>query len=367
MKNKGKTLLTFEERLDLASGSRAVSPEAAAKLVQRFSNIRANWLFFGSADVDTLHGLTGEFWEHPSVDRSTYHGFCHSFRLAMAHDNDFFPPPYIPKRSGNAYEPVWGVTINNAMVLLGLMLLDHAKGRLIPKDFYHCTRMTLGQYLDALVDLSFRKDGTADESRYITWHFWREALLEDYDGSKPLAEALADILKRYLTAWQEFDHLDHILRCTGALACYLENERISAPAGEGSARQFREALCQYSTDLEDWRMVEADKRYPDPCGYYFTLAYEYPADLPDPGSKSVAPGELRSRFFLSERDYRPETLRALAEKSPSPDLRDLLEKYISEERLAYAMREINMAVTDLYLLWVEPYLRIEEYHYERHL
>lgn len=367
MKNKGRTLLTLTERLDLASRSRAASPEAAAKLVKRFSDIRSQWLFFGRADVDTLKGLTGKFWDHPAVDRSTYHGFCHSFRLTMDHDNDFFPPPYIPKRSDNAYEPVWGVTTNNAMVMLGLMLLDHAEGRLVPRDFYHCTRMTFRQYLDALVDLSFRKDGTSDQSRYITWHFWREALLEDYDGSKPLAEALADILKRYITAWQEFDHLDHILRCTGALCCYLENERISAPAGEGSARQFREALCRYSPDLEDWSMVEADKRYPDPCGYYFTLAYEYPADLPDPGGKNIAPGAFRSQLFLSERDYRPETLRALAQKSPSPDLRELLEKYSSEERLASAMREINMAVTDLYLLWVEPYLRMEEYHYERHL
>lgn len=93
MKNKGRTLLTLTERLDLASGSRAASPEAAAKLVQRFSNIRAQWLFFGSADVDILSGLTGKFWEHPAVDMSTYRGFCHSFRLAINYDNDFFPPP----------------------------------------------------------------------------------------------------------------------------------------------------------------------------------------------------------------------------------------------------------------------------------
>ncbi|MEY8524619.1 hypothetical protein AALA90_16545 [Lachnospiraceae bacterium 38-10] len=322
MKNKGRTLLPLTERLDLASRSRAVSPEAAAKLVQRFSDIRAQWLFFGNADVEILSGLTGKFWEHPAVDMSTYRGFCHSFRLAVNYDNDFFPPPYIPKRSDNAYEPVWGVTTNNAMVMLGLMLLDHARGQLIPRDFYHCMRMTLGQYLDALVDLSFRKDGTQDPFRSNTWQFWREVLLKDYDGSKPLAEALTDILKRYLTAWQEFHRLDHILRCTDDLSCCLENERIGDPAE---------------------------------------------ADLPDPGSENVAPGVLRSQFFLSERDYRPEALRALAEKSPSAELRELLEKYISEERLAYAMREINMAVTDLYLLWVEPYLQMEEYHYERHL
>ena len=113
--------------------------------------------------------------------------------------------------------------------------------------------------------------------------------------------------------------------------------------------------------------MEQDKRYLDPRGYYFSLAYEYPEDVPDPGSRNVAAGTLRSQIFLSERDYSPEALRKLAEKSPSEELRELLEKSISEERLALAMREINIAVTDLYMLFVEPYLRMEEYHYEGHL
>ena len=89
--------------------------------------------------------------------------------------------------------------------------------------------------------------------------------------------------------------------------------------------------------------------------------------MPDPGCRNVAAGTLRSQIFLSERDYSPEALRKLAEKSPSEELRELLEKSISEERLALAMREINIAVTDLYMLFVEPYLRMEEYHYEGHL
>ena len=114
-------------------------------------------------------------------------------------------------------------------------------------------------------------------------------------------------------------------------------------------------------------MVEQDKRYLDPRGYYFSLAYEYPEDVPDPGSKNVAPRTLRSQIFLSERDYSPDVLRKLAGKSPFQDLRELLEVNISEERLACAMGEINMAVMNLYMLFVEPYLRMGEYHYERHL
>ena len=44
-----------------------------------------------------------------------------------------------------------------------------------------------------------------------------------------------------------------------------------------------------------------------------------------------------------------------------------MEKSISEKQLTRAMQEINIAVTDLYMLFVEPYLRMGEYHYERHL
>ena len=89
--------------------------------------------------------------------------------------------------------------------------------------------------------------------------------------------------------------------------------------------------------------------------------------MPDPDSDDTAPETLRSQIFLSERDYSPKVLRKLAEKSPSQDLRELLERNISEKGLAQAMGEINRAVMDLSILFVEPYLRMGEYHYERHL
>lgn len=225
------------------------------------------------------------------------------------------------------------------------MLLDHARGKLRPRGIYHCTRMTLGQYLDALAKSGGRGGGEL-------FRTWAGGLLKNYGGGSPLGDALAAILRRYTAAWQEFDHVDHVLRCAGALACCLEQE---GTGDAEAARHFREALCRYGPGLEGWELVEADKRYPDPCGYYFTLAYEYPEDAPDPGG-GTAPGTVRGQIFLPRRDCRPETLRALAAEAPSPDFRALLEKYASGDRLAAAMREINTAVTDLYLLWVEPYL-----------
>ena len=381
--------------------SRAVAPDPAARLVERFSGLPPWQLFFGKPDVDAMYGLTGEFWEHPDVDMDSYHGFSHSFRLAAKQDNAPFrlprlgvsplgvprleqppseqpplkqsrlepsplkqPPlglsPGLPSpESQNPYKPVWGVRVNNALILLGLMLLDHTKGSLKPKGFYHCTRMTLGQYLDALAGLGLWTDGSPGLAQ--GFQGWRDMLLADYGAASPLGETLAGILRRYMAAWQEFDHLDHILRCIGTLSCCLEQEEAgrTLPGEETDrVRRFREALCQCGSDLEGREPVEQDKRYLDPKGYYFTLACEYPENLPDPGDRNVAPGSLRSQIFLSERDYSPETLRGLAAGSPSPDLRTLLERYVCEERLASAMREVNTAVTGIYVLFVEPYLRI---------
>ena len=404
MRGGERMLLTLEERLERSARSQAASPETAARLVERFSGLPPWQLFFGKPDVDAMYGLTGEFWEHPDVDMDSYHGFSHSFRLAAEQDNAPFrlplllsplgvprleqpplkqsrlepsplkqPPlglsPGLPSpESPNPYKPVWGVRVNNALILLGLMLLDHTKGRLKPKGFYHCTRMTLGQYLDALAGLGLWTDGSPGLAQ--GFQVWRDMLLADYGAASPLGETLAGILRRYMAAWQEFDHLDHILRCIGALSCCLEQEKAgrTLPGEETDrVRRFREALCQYGSDLEGREPVEQDKRYLDPKGYYFTLACEYPENLPDPGDRNVAPGSLRSQIFLSERDYSPETLRGLAAGSPSPDLRTLLERYVCEERLASAMREVNTAVAGIFVLFVEPYLRMEEYHYERHL
>ena len=126
MRDEDRIFLTMEERLERSAGSLAASPEAAAKLVERFSRLPAFQVFCGKPDVDAMYGLTGEFWDHPAVDMGSYYGFSHSFRLAVEHDNHFFRPASlgIPMaKKQDPYKPVWGVRMNNAIVLLGLMLL----------------------------------------------------------------------------------------------------------------------------------------------------------------------------------------------------------------------------------------------------
>ena len=373
MTSENRTLFTLEERLKMAAESQATSPEAAAKMVQRLSGVHMAYFFCGSTNKSIMEELIGEFWDCLEKEILHYGGFCHSFRMAIERDDDVLrslSSGTLTVESPDPYRPIWSVRTNNALVLLGLILLDHAKGRMRYRNVYHCTRMSLKQYLDAMVDLSFQEDGTQDEDRAEFYWIWRETFLKDNDGTWSLKEVLAQILRRYIAAWQEFDHLDHILRCMGALSCYLEQEeagRTLSQEEEDGVRHFREALCLYGSDLEGWELVEQDKRYLDPRGYYFSLAYEYPEGVPDPGSQNVAPGTLRSQIFLSERDYSPEALRKLAARAPSQELRELLEASISEERLACAMREINRAVMNLYMLFVEPYLRMGEYHYEKHL
>ena len=61
MRRDGRTLLTLEERLKLAARSQAVSPETAAKLVQRLSQIHTANFFCGKADLTTMYELIGEF------------------------------------------------------------------------------------------------------------------------------------------------------------------------------------------------------------------------------------------------------------------------------------------------------------------
>ena len=326
--------LSLEERLELAARSRASSPEAAVRLVQRLSRLGTENLFCSRANLSAMYELIGEAMDDPDMGVEYYSGFCRCIQLAIFRA-DGMPRQAAPESELDPYRPLWGARVNNAIVLLCLMLLDHVKNRMKRKDIYHCTRMTLEQYLDALEKLG-------------ACQVWADGLRQT-DGSRPLGDVLEDILARYLEARQVFDHLDHILRCMGGLACYLEQE-------EGQTRRFRKLLCRYAPDLEGRELVGADARYPDPNGYFFTLANEYPGVLPDLGG-GVPPGTVRSRIFLPEQNYRPDILRGLASLSPSPELRELLEKNITGDRLARARWGLNQAVVGWYWLWVAPYLR----------
>ncbi|HBA50711.1 MAG TPA: hypothetical protein DCZ91_23520 [Lachnospiraceae bacterium] len=331
--------------------------KAAVRMVQKFSEIPAGYFFCGEEDLAAMNELIGKFFEHPSVDVNTYHGFCQTFRLAITYDTAsrmlLHPGTMLSvEDSCDPCQPIWSADTVNAVILLGLMLLDHAKGRGRIRDICHCMGMTLGQYLDALAEFTSGKEGKPGSSQ-TDFRWFGQSFLKNRDGSVPLGEALADILRRYIAAQQVFGRLDHILRCMDALSSRLEEQ---GGVQADSARCLREALARYCPGLEGHRLMEAEGHCPDPYGHYLALAGEYPEDVPDPGSEGLAPGAVRSQVFLPEHACSPESLRALAAQTPFRDFRELLEKNIDEERMARAMEEINMSAAYLYTLWVAPYL-----------
>ena len=370
MSGNKRVRLTLEERLALAAQSKAATPETAAALVQRFHELPAGYIFFGTSDVDAMNELTGEFWDDPGVDVDSYRGFCPSFLMAVEHDNDPARASRRPEDS-DPDRPLLGIRVNNALVLLGEMLLDQAMGRQSHKEICHALRMTLRQYLDALTGPDFLRNGS-EEERFTAW---REKILKEMNGDQPLAEALAGILRRYMSAWESFGRMDHILHCLAGLALHLEKEGTGydvsrCPDGDASlvlttsrtgkaeaARRFRRTLRRFGIGKNRQELPQADRECQDPQKYFLDLALEYAPDLPDPGSEMEAK-TLRGQIFLPDWSCHFDALWELLENPPFPESAPFLKECPDRERLAEAIREINAAVMDLYMLWVDPYLWI---------
>ena len=376
MNSKDRTRLTLEERMALAAQSRASSPEAAAALVRRFSHLPAAYVFCGKSDIDAMYDLIGEFLDDPRVEVETYRGFCPAYQLAMDQDND--RTPVYDQQRPDPLLPVFGHRMNNALIHLGEMVLDQAMGRYHHKEVFQCLRMTLGQYLEALAGPDFRRS----EAEAEWFAVWRDRLLREIDGDLPLAEAQAGILRRYMAGWASYDRLDHLLLYLAGLALQVEDAGTrcdlspcpDSDADQGDASLFlefyrteeAEAAWRLRMDLRRFGigrdpsdLPQADPSCEDPYGYFLDLARNYAPDLPDPGAET-GPGALRENIFLPDWHYGPALLYTLIRELPFPEFVPLWQETLDREKLSQAMTSINSAVTDLYMLWVEPYLRLKK-------
>ncbi|MCI9121107.1 MAG: hypothetical protein HFG00_06225 [Oscillibacter sp.] len=332
MSSNGQEKRTLEERLEQAARSQASSPEAALRQVQQLAQMHSALVFTGEEDLQLMDGLIGESLNALEEEVMHYGGFCRSFLLAREPEQPF--------------RPFMGTQASSALVLLGLMLLDHARGRLRKKDVYHCTRMTLGQYVDALGTFFL-----GDELMAQKFRKWQNSFLKRHDPAAPLAEALTDILRQYIAGWRMLKRLDHILCCMEDLAHYQERE-MTAKMDQAFREAMRQSIAEMGVSgVEVMEEEDAYETYPDPHGHYYALACEHPEDVPDPGGEAI----LRAQIFLPDRDFSPRALKA--KKAPSPEFQALLEENMDLERLDAAMKKVNNALNNLFILWVAPYIR----------
>ncbi len=361
---------TLEERLAMAAQSVAASPEHAVALVQHLSQLSGGYAFCGTDDVHLLDSFTRDIWEQCDINVDTYRTFCRFYELLKAKDNK--NTWYVSRPEDlDPCQPIWGTRINNAIVLLGEVMLDQAMGRRY-QEMYHCLHQTVGQYLDALASPLFHR--SADHTK--RFQTWKHAFLRDLDPGTPMAEALARIFRRYMAAFQTIDHLDHILTCLAGVfhQVDLQDYHFSLDPNEDildtdleldwtqhslAESTYLRTLRRYGIGRERRYLPGIDLEDEDPFACLWTLANTYQPDLPDPGADMEC-RTLRTQIFLPYRAYRKDILQKLLEDCPYPDYQGLLEKYFTVETVAAAMGDINRAVSDLYMLLVEPYLHMEE-------
>ena len=379
--------LSLEERIARAKRSQAASPESAAGLVRKLSQLNMDHVFLTGDDIDLMSEQIGVFLDQIEGPVLYYSGLCRGLRLASIHAKS-------QTESNARSRMILETRCKNAVVLLGLMLLDHAKGRGQDREVYHCTRMTLGQYLDALETLAYPgKDGLCQ-----TFRSWRELFLESADPAAPLADVLANLLRQYIRGWTVLDFLKRVLYCMNKLSCRLEgdpdlefeedmHQQMEAaylkPEKEeewddeweecpdaggyfeeqmvGPSQKFREAVHRC---IDEARLAGAEEegQYADLSKDYFNLATAYFWDVADPAGETISAGEMRSGILLTSWDCSSQALKErLAGRPTSPAFRALLERFISEQWPSMAISEVNMAVYNLSMLWVRPYVAMGKF------
>lgn len=321
------------------------------------------------------------------------------------------------------YEAALGNPIANTVVSLAFILATvprrFARGGVVPPAYYDL-RMTLRDYLDALIDLSFGKDGTWDSARAEHCRGLKTEFSELCDLSKPLCGAIGDILAQYAESRAELGRASHIIKCAEECASrvryyeqeremleeYRENDYFYETSEMNFLADFDDSNdydvdddCEYLEDFEEtvdeevelcpvsfvteeglsFREDPENKREReeimareqlieyDPYGFFLAEAKKlHEVGALDFENYTYGLGKL-SELLLSE-DYSPEALKAKADQAElSPGFRALFDEAVTEERVLSAFKGIDAAVDRLYRLIVEPFSIMGLYRFKQHI
>lgn len=383
---KKKSTLSLEERLQRAAASQASSPESAARKVMDLAEICPAYLMT-MEDLDLLHDINGEYWEEDDIDIMHYGEFCR-----------IFPKSFDFSLMESPFGLNLGLTLTNGIISIALMFLDNAKNK--KSRLYPMLRMTLGDFWHAIRDTCYDKTGTKCQARYDQNQQTMELFMEGKDYAMSLKDAIAYLLHKYELSLNLLNYYEHIISCEVGYQIYLQGqEEIEAELEDEfedeSAYEWEDefedsevwdesttdcsvydmepissnefcAEDEFDEEAKDFlarQQLDAYLEYMNPLEYYMQKIEEYDPIEHAFESDSLPINSVRHALLMKRADYSPTSLRQVAESIKSPHFREIFLYSIREKELAYAMKQANDAVSDLYLLLVSGFINIRKYHY----
>lgn len=401
-----RTLMTIQERIERTKNSMAYSPEDAAEKTASIAN---------TLMPELLTEKENALCDFP-YDTEKYADFCRSLKEKAE--------KHLSCKGKGPYETELGNSISDTVFSLALTLATipgRFKDKKTKPRIFYDTRMTLGDYLDALIDLTVGEDGSVNAARAERYR----RLKEEFSGSplisKPFCKAVGEMLEQYCEPRAELDRASHIINCSSYVRCreqeremqeeYLDNEYFYSDSEDDFAPQesapevntvetdetavdeipdaenitpasfvneggwFDEEYCSNADIYEGADRDEINRLFAiknevdfDPFGYYLSMAEELPKDkMLDFENSEYHLGAWADALLLLHEDFSPEAQKAAADKEELyPQFRELFDRLVTAESVSGAFKELNAVINRLYRLIVEPFAELGKYHFERH-
>lgn len=398
-----RTIMPLQERIERTRNSRALSPADAAG---RVVNI-------GKAIISTLLTEREKYMNILPSGPRAIGTYCAVLRSDARES--------LRRANKSPYEAAFGNSIANTIISLSFLLAtvpDRFKRESLIPPTCNDLKMTLGDYLEALIDLSFNKDGTLDSANAEQYRKLKKEFAESFDLSKPLRVAVGSILEQYREARAELDRASHIIRCgteCDSRVKYYEQEREMLEEyrendyfyeiSELNYRADGEENCEETAEIKPVKVeetpvddlsaddegislvsfvldedpvsrrereeLEARERLIeyDPYGYFLSAAKELPKGEPlDFENNAYGFDRLTNNLLLPSEDHSPEALKAKADQAElSPKFRSLFDEAVTERSVSNTFKGIDAAIDRLYRLLIEPFSAVDIYRFKRHL